>query len=491
MLNAKKIRAAIAVLLMVCLLFTLSGCGGKPTAENKGTTVGSTTSALNRGDEGFGDDDDDGDDDSVSVTKRVQNNASVAIGDNYEFEEGFDYSNVVDEKAKQEFVNKIPTNLKGQTVTIMTWWPTLPYEKAKMDKFTKNTGIKIKWLYVDSANYMQQLSALKMQGNAPDIACITAGQYPQAIMSDYFQPITNGKLNLNDSMYDKASMKQLAWNGKEYGVIVKGGSHVTMGLMMFNADMFKKYGVTDPYTLWKQGKWTWDTMVSTGKEIQQKSNVKAALTCEYHFFRLEQTCGEDAVMIKNGKLVNNLSSKNYRDAYKFACNLTEKGQYKIANAGLNRDGFMSGQAAMMVEESWALQTGERYEDCSFTIGYAPLPCKTNKTVVPSDAQLWGFPVGAKHLEAASYALEYWMNPKYDEADTQLWVNESAASFVNWLWEQPKVFKTCEGIINYGGDYKWADYQRDTLGAPSNVDSTMDRWSKIIDANIKKIYANNK
>ena len=101
MLNAKKIRAAIAVLLMACLLFTLSGCGGKPTAENKGTTVGSTTSALNRGDEGFGDDDDDGDDDSVSVTKRVQNNASVAIGDNYEFEEGFDYSNVVDEKAKQ------------------------------------------------------------------------------------------------------------------------------------------------------------------------------------------------------------------------------------------------------------------------------------------------------------------------------------------------------------------------------------------------------
>lgn len=482
----------IAVLLMACMVFALAGCNGSQTSDSKSTTSnGSTTAALNYGDEDFGNDDDDAGDDSVVVTKKVARQGSVAIGDNYEFEKGFDYSNVVDEEAKNEFVGRIPKNLKGQTVTIMTWWPTLPYEKAKMNNFTKKTGIKIKWLYVDSKNYMQQLSALKMQGNAPDIACITADQYPSAIMSDYFQPITNGKLNLNDSMYDKNSMKQLSWNGKEYGVIVKGGSHVTMGLMMFNADMFKKYGVTDPYTLWKQGKWTWDTMVSTGKEIQKKSNVKAALTGEYQFYRLELTCGEDAVTIKNGKLVNNTKSKTYRDAYKFACNLTNKGQYKIADAGLNRDGFMRGEAAMMVEESWALQTGERYENCSFKIGYAPLPCKTNKTVVPSDAQLWGFPVGSKHIEAASYALEYWMNPKYDEAGTQLWVNESAASFVNWLWEQPKVFKVCEGIINYGGDYKWADYQNDTLGSPSDVDSTMDRWSKIIDSNIKKIYKNNK
>lgn len=392
-----------------------------------------------------------------------------------------------DAKSKENFLDKVPSNLKGKTVKILTWWPTLEFEKKKMEVFTKKTGIKINWIYAKGDEYMQKLSALKTAGNSPDIACVRVENYPSAIMQNYFKPLSAGNLKYDKNVYDLESMNLLKWNGQYYGAIFKGTTHITMGLLMYNADLFSKYGVTDPHTLWKKGTWNWNQFVKTGQEIQKKSGV-TALTAEYQGFRLAQTCGQDAVKIVNGKLTNNTANKDYRDAYKWINDLSLEGQYKIADFGLNRDGFMNGKSAMMVEETWALQTGERYKDNSFTIGYAPLPCKTTETVIPCDAQLWGFPVGSKNTDAAAYALEYWMNPLYDEAGYNLWVNDSAAAFCDWLWTQKKVFKVSEGVIDYGGDYKWSSFQFElSSGGKANVDSNMDKWSSVIEGNIKKIY----
>ncbi|MGN0556782.1 MAG: ABC transporter substrate-binding protein, partial [Acutalibacteraceae bacterium] len=486
--SVRLLNMILAAMLIACMMFAFTSCGETNTGDTS-----KTKSTHKVGDADFGDSDDDEDtvvnEGGVSVTKKNTSGGGSAFVDNGQYGgKDFNYSDTIDEEGKAAFLKKVPKSLKGQTVTIMIWWPTLPFEKAKMETFTKETGIKIKWLYVHD-NYMSQLSALKMQRNAPDIAAITGSAYPTAIIQDYFQPITNGKLHLNDKMYDKASMQQLAWGGKQYGVLVKGTSHTMMGFMLYNADMFKKAGVTDPYTLYSKGNWNWDTFVSTSQQIQKKAKITAAVTCEYHAIDLVGTCGEDAVAMKNGKLVNNIKSKTYRDCYKWINDLTSSGQYKILNAGLNRDSFMSGKTAMMIENSWALQKGERYENLSFSLGYVPLPCpKGKKQVVSATPQLWGFPVGAKHIEAASYALEYWMNPAYDEAGSQVWINNSAAAFINSLWEMPKVNRLFEGIITYGGDYKYVYFTSEMLSGKANVDSLCDKWSNIIDSNLKKIYS---
>lgn len=471
----------LAKLLKLSLLFLLCGlmvfgtvCCSKDTTSSGSVLYG------NDEDEEFDDDDD-----SVTVTKKnaVGGGSTAAT-----YNDNLKRSYTIDEKGKQNFLDSVPKSLSGQEVTILVWWPAFEFETKKMENFTKKTGIKVKFVYASSDNYMQKLSALKAQDNSPDIACITVGNYPSAIMQKYFKPLSAGKLKYDKSVYDLDSMNLLKWNNEYYGAIYKGTTHITMGLLMYNADLFSKYGVTDPHTLWQQNKWNWDTFVKTGQEIQSKSGVRA-LTAEYQGYRLAQTCGQDAISFSNGKLVNNLSNSTYRNAYKWLNDLGLDGQYKIVDFGLNRNGFMDGKSAMMVEETWALQTGERYEKLPFTLGYAPLPCQTTKTIVPCDAQLWGFPVGSKHTEAAAYVLEYWMNPKFDEAGYNLWTNDSVASFCDWLWEQPKVFKVCEGIINYGGDYKWTTFQYECASSgKANVDSVMDKWSNVIDGNLKKIYS---
>lgn len=504
-MKTKSTFRLLALVLALIMVLTVTGCGDSKTESTN-------QPQYNYGDEVISDIVDD--EDSVTIetetgssdnkdknTSGGKNNASSSSGNKgtianssnknntaASYDDSLDRNYGIDESKKKSLLESVPDSLKGQEVSILVWWNPFEYETKKMEKFTEETGIKIKWVYVDSDSYVQRLASLRAQGNAPDIACIRVQDYPSSIMQDYFRPLSESKLDLSKKdVFDIDSMNMLKWDGKHYGAIVKGTTYITMGLLMYNADLFDKHGVTSPHKLWQDGKWNWETFVSTAQQIQKKSGVMAC-TAGWHGYRLSQTGGEDAVAIKNGKLVNNTSSKNYRDTYKWVTDLLPTGQYKIMDFGLNRDGFMAGNAAMLVEENWALQAGERFNNLSFTLGYAPLPCKTTKTVVPSDAQLWGFPTGSKHLEAASYALEYWQDPAYNETGYEIWLNDSVAGFCDWLWEQPKTFKISQGVIEYGGDYDWYDYNYETVGSKEKVDSSMDKWSSVIDANIKKIYS---
>ncbi|MBE6727422.1 MAG: extracellular solute-binding protein [Ruminococcaceae bacterium] len=477
--NVKTLRAILAIMLCLTMLFCFSACGDDKSKDD-GIVYGDET------DDDFGNGDTEGDSQDGDVITNTTESGSSGGNNAQNYDDGLVNKNQIDDNKKKDFLLSVPKKYSGQEVTILVWWDPFDYEIEKMQRFTEATGIKVKFVYADSASYMQKLSSLKLQKNSPDIACITAGQYPSAIIQDYFQPIDNSKLSFNKETFDLDSMNKLKWNGKRYGAIIKGNSHINFGIMLYNADMFRKHGVTDPHTLWQQGNWNWDTLVSTAQDIQKKSGI-TALSTEYHGYRLSQSSGEDAVIFKDGKLVNNTASENYRSAYKFIYNLGTKGQYKVMDAGLNRDGFMSGQCAMFLDDSWALQSGERYEKLSFTLGFAPIPCKKGINAVPSDFQLWGFPVGAKNTEAAAYVLEYWLSPQFDEKGHTTWVNESAAAMLDYLWEQPKVFKLSTGAIEYGGDYDWWDYNQQCAEKGNDINATMDRWSNVITENLRKIY----
>lgn len=470
--SSKLLRTLGILVLCMAMLFTTVACGG-----------GGASSDLNYGDDDAIDIGDD-DDDTVIVTSSDSSGSGNAVE-----HEGLEQNYATDENKKKDFLASVPKSLKGQEVTILIFWPPFDYEIAKMDKFTKETGIKVKFINASTHEmYMQKLSAYKAQGNSPDIAAVMSPSFPYAIIQDYFMPLSKTGLDYSKDIYDKQSMDYFKWQGEHYGVVIKGNTHVTLGLLSYNADIFSKYGITDPYTHWQKGTWNWDQFIKTGQEVLQKSNSSvSACGSEYTAFRLPMTCGEDAVKLLNGKLVNNLSSTKYRSAYKQVANMTTLGQYKLIDANVHRQDFMAGKCAMYLDESWAYQKGERYGDLPFALGYAPMPSEDGKVRVSADVQLWGIPQGADNVEAATYALEYWLSPIYDEANSYMWLNKSVGGFMDWLWEQEKVYRISEGTMEYGGDYVWHDFSGQMMKAGVNLDSVADRWSAVVDANIKKIY----
>ena len=336
--------------------------------------------------------------------------------------------------------------------------------------------------------YYQKLSALKAQNSAPDLACILQESFPQAIMQDYFQPLSVGKLDLSDSIYDKNTMEQFKWNNKYYGAMIKSSTMVTFNVCFFNKNIFKKANVTNPYDLWQKGQWNWDTLVSTSQELMKKnSKLSAAITGDYGANFLVQTAGTDAVKFSNGKIINNCSDPLLSTAWKFLNDLSSK--YKVFS-GVGYSSFFSGDIPMLFTGNYIAQRGDTLDkQAKFSWGYAPLPCpKGQKTVVSSMAKLWGFPVGAKNTEAASYWLRYWLDSSFDPADAPLWSDKSAGllSFNDWLWEQNKQFNNYQGIVNYGGNYTWEQMCNALASGSDKVDSNLKAWSGTINSNINKL-----
>lgn len=470
----------LALLMSLCFLMSFVGCGTRNTSSKTDDVYGDAVD--------YEDEDDDVNGTTSKVATQKDSSGSSAVNtDGKTKKANADYG--IDEKEKKAFLETIPSSLKGQTVKILIWWNAGVAETAKMKEFTEKTGINVKFITTGADTYYQKLSSMINQGNSPDLACIQQSNFPACLMQDYFLPLSSGKFDLSDPIYDIDTMNQFKYADKYYGAMVKGSTMVTMYFLAYNSDMFKKAQITTPNELWQQGKWNWNTFVSTCQEIMSKTpGLKAAVTGEYQCNYLVQTAGTDPVKYVNGKLVNNTSDTTLVKAWQFINDLKDK--YKICDPGLNNQGFYDGSSAMCVMGNYSMQKGDTLEKkMVYNWGFAPLPCpEGNGFTISSSAKLWGLPKGTKNAEAASYALRYWLDSTYDVKGYETWVNDSVAQFNAWMWEQPKTYSFYTGVVDYGGNYSWSTMTAKLAGAGAdNVKSELDSWSKVIDANITKIY----
>lgn len=504
MKNLKNLIRQLALLLVFCLIFATVGCNNgnsvsEPETESKNNIL-------------YGDAVDEADDDDDDVTDTTSNgkgnssskgnksntsgNGLVSKGDstgkgnqsgsnstgtpsnNYE----------INEAEKKSFLESVPDSLSGTTVRVLVWWTPGVTETAKAKAFEKATGIKIKFVQTGlGGEYNTKLTSLIQQKNSPDLACIQQEYYPALIMQNNFQTLDAAKLDLNDSVYDKTTMDYFKYNGKYYGAMVKSSTMITFYSTFFNKDLYKKYGVKNPYELWQEGNWNWDTFVSNAQEIKKKAGLSNAVSADYGAYYLVETAGTDPVKFNNGKIINNCSDSKLENAWKFKIDITKK--YNIMDGSGSYSSFFSGSSAILLTGNYIAQRGDTLDkQAKFNWGMAPLPCPAGQeTVVPGQVKLWGIPRGAKNAEAAGYWLRYWLDASFDPADSPLWTNDEVKTINNWLWEQKKQFLNFTGIVNYGGNYSWETMTNELSNTGSeNVKSVLDSWSGTIDKNIKKI-----
>ena len=472
------LRKTIALLLCLAMATMIAACGAAEPEEDLYNSEAAVPTENMEAAES--------DDDSVVI---ITDGEGAESGNAANHDDGKVSGIEADTEEQKAFLASVPEDLAGSKVEILVWYKTLDSQIAKMQRFEDATGIDVEFVYADDENYLNKLASMKAAGNAPEIACIRPGHYPLSILQNYFLPLTEEDMAVDPAVYDLDTMKMLAWDGENYGYVAYKSTKTNYGVLLYNQDIFDQYGVTDPYTMWREGNWNWDTFVEMAQDIQSKSGIRA-LTAEYHGYLLSLTAGEDCVAMSDGKLVNNATSSALRDAYRWLNNLKLDGQYKILDQGLNSAGFIGGQAVMYVNDSWTLQHGERYGDLPFTLGYAPLPSpKDMETTVPASIQQWGFTVGSGDLEAAKYVMEWWMNPAFNNEQEPIWLNDSVASFMAEISQMPLAPLLSMGVIEFGGDYSWYNHYNINVAntGAGNVDSALDSWNTVIENNLEKIY----
>lgn len=475
-------KRTLALILSVFMLFALTACGGEETSSD--------LPEINYGNEVDTEDDDDETMDGTTTTViqgGSSGNKSPAL--DMDVYENVDVP-VINKKAKTQFLESVPKSLKGKTVSILTWWEPMDNEVAKMKTFEKETGIKIKWIPA-IGDYASKLASMIAANNSPDIAGMRNADFPTSILQGRFRPISESKLDLTKTdVFDKETINNFKINGEVYGIVVKGSSLLSFNVLTYNNDIFINNGIKTPAEYFKAGEWNRDTFLELCKQIKTKTGL-TAIAGEYGGHQLVKAGGLQAVEVINGKLVSNIDNSDYRENIRWVTRLSTT--EKVADWGMSRDSFINGKCAMYLDTGYALQSDNVYSKAKINLGFVPVPSPKGVNKVYGSTQLWGFPVSNKagtkkdNIEAASYALEYWQNPVYDEEGNSMWLNSSVSAFISYCYSQPKSYTASEGVVSYSGDYSYNTMLNDLLNyGPDSVDTQCAKWSKVISANIKKI-----
>ena len=146
----------------------------------------------------------------------------------------------------------------GTTLTYATWIdPAKDEGGAVLKKFEQATGMKVKIRLTSQDSYVQDVAALIVAGNAPDMLFCN-GTFPSIL--SVLQPLDNTKLNLKDPIWDQSVLEGSKLNGKYYLVDTVGSIWGGANCVFYNKKLLRDKNITTPEEYYKQGKWTFAAM---------------------------------------------------------------------------------------------------------------------------------------------------------------------------------------------------------------------------------------
>ncbi len=221
MINYKK---SLAACMALSIAASLSACGGSGTSEEATPDV--TTTA-----------------------------ATEWTGDNIEVE---------------EMEETLDVNIEGQTLTWLGIYdlnPTndSPERSPELALFEDTYGAKIVYQPTTNDKRFDDLATSILGGTPPDIFAYEWRSFPYDISKDQYQPI-DSLVNWDDPKWAdvKNTAYKFTWNGEHY-IAPLGYSFNDTQVLMYNKTLVENEGFDDPYQLYLDGKWDWNTFVDMMK----------------------------------------------------------------------------------------------------------------------------------------------------------------------------------------------------------------------------------
>ena len=299
---------------------------------------------------------------------------------------------------------------KGEIVKMLVWWTLTDNEKKIIQDFTDKYGIEVKLINTTLSEYQTKLASMITSRNSPDLAAVQAEYFPMAVIKNRMQPLDTDFWSFDkDTGLDTAQMEQFVWNGKYYGVNVKGSWFSEKAVVFYNKSMFENAGLDTPFEMFKAGNWNWDTLKeSAAKLTNSKKGIYGWGDRSYNRINWLLSNDTDLVKIENGKISENLTDKKVEESLAFISDMISSGSVLVDSS---LDDFTSGKVAMYVAGSSYMQTQATLNtQMKSEWGVAPFPSpKGADAMIANAGCVWGIPVGAKNIEAASYFIRYFLD----------------------------------------------------------------------------------
>ena len=401
--------------------------------------------------------------------------------------------------ASDLFLEQVPDTLSGQKIKMLVWWNAAEDDQAKAETFQEKTGIQLTYESATLNKYISNLSGKVMSGNPPTLAAITNKWYPQPITRGLMQPIQTTALAGLGDLYALDLMEQFSYNGNYYGIAMKGSYTNNFALMYFNKRMMAEdvAAGTDPYSLWKQGDWNWQTWSElANKYTDSAKGIYGTAVTNHNYWML--SAGHDTILSTLDGLTNNVRNAKLYRIWLHAWDTVHTAKVIPAATDTAYQMFVNGQAAMLGDGAYAMLSrfgGTLFEDMQDDWGVVPFPSPMGSHFVSAcEGSVWGFPTGVtgEKLEAAIWYLHYYLGDAYF-AETDVFPVDEGKEVVEWMWTQRMQSFNSVGILTYGGAYSADAIQKNIIDesiTKSMVNVNLDSWYNPLNEQMDAVLAEN-
>ena len=385
----------LCVVLCLALVFALSACGDSGGQKDK----------LDLGEDDTWDVDDNGGsenggttetNDDVNDNGNAEQNAKDAVAD-------------ADSLSWSQLVSKMPANLRNTTFTVFSWNPVTDVTDADkvVENFTKQTSIKVNWVQNSYEEYDSKLTALVNAKKAPDLIRFIAPEPSRMYNCQDLKSATG--YDFKGDIWDSRVTSSYSYKGKFYAANLKNTLNQQPSVIMYRPSMINRYKLDDPYTLWKQGKWTYDVFANICREFKAEVGHGAWMTSaviDYLWYTDVDLITFDGTYYKN-----NLSDKNVILALQEV--ISNRDDLCPEAAG-ETDKFEDGTYLFYSTNIIAARTTDFHITelkANDDVECVPFPTIAGKTYYTNfqEFEAYGVPKGASNGPAAYYFMRYYLD----------------------------------------------------------------------------------
>ena len=449
--NIKKI---LCLILAVAMVFAIVGCGKKSNNPDF-------------------DDEDWNIDDGTAET--ASGNETTEISENVETTKAEAGLSSADSLSWSELVSKMPSNLKGKTVTMYSWNPAKHVTGAEkvIANFEKQTGIKVDWKQGSYDNYDTEIAALINSGSSPDIIrYYGVNIYRMDLTQDV---VSATGYDFKGDIWDEQVTSAYTVKGKIYGVNLKNTFNLQPTVVYYAGDTIKRYKLEDPYDLWKAGQWTWNKFIEMCKDFKEQTGRPGWMT-NYQLDLLDWN-GLDFLTFDGNQFKDNSSDPAILTTLQKICTLKDA---VTCEAMREQDKLENGTYLFTTDNMLCARTTDfHYETLKGNndLMTVPFPSGLTSTYIQPmhEYEAFGFPKGCKNGPAAYYFLRYYLNRDNYDAKT-FFVNNQALETYDFAIKQKRFYKVSSGpmSVTTGNSNGALDNYIRTQGKADQIQSELDK-----------------
>ena len=247
-----------------------------------------------------------------------------------------------------------PADIRGMEIVWLSDYdlnPQIGKERpTSVALFEDIYGGKIRFVQTSFKNKYNTLSAMILAGDEVDMFEYEQGEFPKGVLSQQYQALDPyfRSMGMNYDIWENMEdvIESLEYKGEHYVIPYSFSNPI---VMTYSRKLIRDYELDDPYELYQNDQWNWDTFMNIAETYHSKTG-KPAVRGDFGN-SLIHSSGYRIIDYQNGKPVSNINHAPLRYAELFMQEMSRKNLYSSTWSD-----FYTTETLFMANNSWTLGT---------------------------------------------------------------------------------------------------------------------------------------